>query len=80
MSKLKDKLSANMRMVKANQQPAAPAKAQAAKPGKKAAAKPSATPPAANTAPRRAPAANKPMSGSVPDSGSALFPKRVWPD
>ena len=81
MSKLKDKLSANMRMVKANQQSpaAAPAKVQAAaKPNKKAVTKPSATAPAAKTAPR--PAARPAVPGDVPDSGTALFPSRVWPD
>ena len=81
MSKLKDKLSANMRMVKANQQSptAAPAKTQAAAtPSKKAVAKPLATAPAAKTAPR--PVARKTVSGDVPDSGTALFPSRVWPD
>lgn len=81
MSKLKDKLSANMRMVKANQQSptAAPAKAPAAtKPVKKAAAKP-APAAAAKTAARR-PAAHKTVAGDVADSGSTLFPTRVWPD
>lgn len=81
MSKLKDKLSANMRMVKANQQSstAEPARAQAAaKPIKQAAAKPAATKPVAKTTPR--PAARKTVSGDVPDSGTALFPSRVWPD
>lgn len=77
MSKLKDKLSANMRMVKANQQPqaAAPAKAAAEKPAAKPAEKPAAAPskPAA-AAPR------KPQSGEIPHSGTALFPTRVWPD
>ena len=78
MSKLKDKLSANMRMVKANQQSptAAPAKTPvAAKPIKKTAAKPVAT----KTAARR-PAASKTVAGDVADSGSTLFPTRVWPD
>ena len=71
MSKLKDKLSANMRMVKANQpQPTAPAKAQApAKPVAKAATeKPAAAPSSA------------PLAGDVANSCTALFPARVWPD
>lgn len=82
MSKLKDKLSANMRMVKANQQSptAAPAKAPAAnKSVKKAAAAKPAPAAAAKTAARR-PAAHKTVAGDVADSGSTLFPTRVWPD
>jgi hypothetical protein len=67
MSKLKDKLSANMRMVKAHQQPAEPAKAASDKP----AAKPAAEKPAAPS---------KPLAGEVPQSGTALFPTRIWPD
>lgn len=77
MSKLKDKLSANMRMVKANQQSptAAPAKAPAAaKPVKKATVKPAAK------ATAQPPAARNMIAGDVPESGSTLFPTRVWPD
>ena len=79
MTKLKDKLSASVRMAKTAQQSAAeqPATAPAttAKPGarKTAPARPSTT--RAN-APVRKPASG----GEVPESGSALFPERVWPD
>ena len=77
MSKLKDKLSANMRTVKANQpQAAKPGSAQAApaaKPNTQAAAKPAAAPKASQPA-------RKKVAGDVPDSGATLFPDRVWPD
>ena len=78
MSKLKDKLSANMRVVKANpKSPAAtPAKAVTKPIAKSAAAKPAAT---KKPAPR-APAAAQDSMGEVPNSGSSLFPSRVWPD
>ena len=78
MSKLKDKLSANMRVVKANQQsPAAKPTKAAAKPiAKSAAAKPLA---AKNPAPRTQVVAQDSM-GEVPNSSSTLFPSRVWPD
>ena len=78
MSKLKDKLSANMRTVKANQpkasaKPASAQPAPAAKPSPQAGAKP---------APARKPSqpASKKVAGDVPDSGATLFPDRVWPD
>lgn len=74
MSKLKDKLSANMRMVKANQQPAPTKAAAPAKPVTKPVEKPAAP------APRRVAAADKTMAGEVPNSGTELFPTRVWPD
>ena len=77
MSKLKDKLSANMRMVKANQQPAA------AETTKAASNKPEAKPAPEKTSaqkPAASPAKPQPMSGEVPQSGTALFPTRVWPD
>ena len=80
MSNVKDKLSASMRTVKAGGKPAAGAKPKAA------AGKPAAKPAAAKkTAPRK-PARKAPASstttvpGDVPESGTALFPSRVWPD
>ena len=80
MSKVKDKLSANIRAVKAGQEPAAgePAKATSEKPAARPAAK-------KTTAPRkpaeRAPArAKTTVPGDVPESGTELFPARVWPD
>ena len=80
MSKVKDKLSANIRAVKAGQEPAAgePAKATSEKPAARPAAK-------KTTAPRkpaeRAPARVKTtVPGDVPESGTELFPARVWPD
>mgnify|MGYP001815463540 FL=1 len=80
MSNVKDKLSANIRAVKAGEKPAAGAKPKAA------AGKPAAKPAAAKkTAPRK-PARKPPASskttvpGDVPESGTALFPARVWPD
>ena len=67
MNNVKDKLSASMRTVKAGEKPAA----------KPVAAK--------KTAPRKpaskAPAKAKPaVPGDVPESGTELFPTRVWPD
>ena len=73
MSKLKDKLSANMRAVKANQQSASSKATHVpAKPLPKAAEKPA--------APRRAPASSDSLRDGVPDSANVLFPTRVWPD
>ena len=95
MTNLKDKLSASVRMAKANQQPAAkadepattetakPAAAKAA-PAKPAASKPSPAKSVAKPTPAKAatkkPAAsaNKPKENQ--ESGSTLFPSRVWPD
>ena len=86
MSKLSDKLSANMRTVKANQ-PQVAAKAAPGKttPSSSAAGKTTPRPPApvkaAPPSPRpvkTAPA--KTVPGDVPDTGAALFPTRVWPD
>ena len=77
MSKLKDKLSANMRMVKANQPSPAAKMTPAATPAKplpKAAEKPIAP------APRRVPASSDSLRDEVPSSASELFPTRVWPD
>lgn len=70
MSKLKDKLSANMRMAKENH-PQAPAKAAPAQPT---------TPSTPVPATHPQPPATKIVPGDVPDSGSKLFPDRVWPD
>jgi hypothetical protein len=79
MSKLKDKLSANMRTVKAGQAPAAPEQVQAA--SEKPAAKPAAEKPAAAGKPAKEAAAGaRTVPGDVPQSGTALFPARVWPD
>jgi hypothetical protein len=80
MSKVKDKLSASMRTVKSGQEPAAtePASAASDKPASKPAAKKTPAP--------RKPAGKAPTSGKttvpgdVPESGTALFPTRVWPD
>lgn len=78
MTNLKNKLSASVRMAKAAQQPAA-TKAPAQKPQ----AAPS---PAKAAAPTNKPAqasksASRPNpSSAIPESGSALFPSRVWPD
>lgn len=77
MSKLKDKLSANMRMAKENhpQTPAKTAPQQSPTPAvthhaaDKQAAEKNAQSPVVKTVP-----------GDVPDSGSKLFPDRVWPD
>ena len=75
MSKLKDKLSANMRAVKANQHsPSTKATHAPAKPQPKAAEKPAAP------APRRAPASGNSLRDEVPNSNNVLFPERVWPD
>ncbi|MEN8174656.1 MAG: hypothetical protein ABFS23_02750 [Pseudomonadota bacterium] len=67
MSNVKDKLSASMRTVKAGGKPAAkPAAAKKTAPRKPA---------------RKALAKAKPaVPGDVPESGTALFPARVWPD
>jgi len=80
MSKVKDKLSASMRAVKAGQEPAA------SEPAKATSEQPAARPAAKKTAAAREPAKSKPargkttVPGDVPESGTALFPTRVWPD
>lgn len=76
MSKLKDKLSANMRTVKANQpqSTAKPAPAPA-KPNPQAGAKQVPAPKPSQPAPQK-----QKIAGDVPDSGAKLFPDRVWPD
>ncbi len=74
MSKLKDKLSANMRAVKANQHPdkshAAPTKAAPA---------PVAHKPAAPVVKKKSEVANS-GNATPENTGSILFPTRVWPD
>ena len=75
MSNVKDKLSANIRAVKAEQEPAATKqpKATARKPGAKSTAP--------RKSPKKAPANGKTtVPGDVPESGTELFPARVWPD
>lgn len=78
MTTTKDKLSASVRMAKAAQQTGTdqPASQAAAKPaaGKAPAAK---SAPAKATPPKPAVSA---AAGEIPESGSALFPARVWPD
>ncbi len=66
MTKLKDKLSASVRTVKAAQQKTAPVIKPVTKPATRSAAKP-APKPAPKAAVTRTPA-------------GALFPDRVWPD
>jgi hypothetical protein len=78
MTTTKDKLSASVRMAKAAQQTGTDP------PASQAAAKPAAgKTPAAKSAPAKAappkPAVSAP-AGEIPESGSALFPARVWPD
>ena len=75
MSNVKDKLSANIRAVKAKQEPAA------SKQPKAAARKPAAKPAAPRKPAKKAPASGKTtVPGDVPESGTELFPARVWPD
>jgi len=75
MSNVKDKLSANIRAVKAEQEPAA------TKQPKAAARKPAAKSTAPRKPAKKAPATGKTtVPGDVPESGTALFPSRVWPD
>jgi hypothetical protein len=84
VTKLKDKLSASVRMAKAAQQSAAeqPAPEQpAAAPATTAKPRTRTTAPARpSAAPAKAPARKPAPGGEIPESGSALFPKRVWPD
>ena len=75
MSNVKDKLSANIRAVKDEQEPAA------TKQPKAAARKPAAKTTAPRKSPKKAPArGNATVPGDVPESGTELFPARVWPD
>jgi hypothetical protein len=80
MSKVKDKLSANIRAVKTGQEPTPgePAKATSEKPAARPAAKKTTAPrKPAKSAPARA---KTTVPGDVPESGTELFPARVWPD
>jgi hypothetical protein len=75
MSNVKDKLSANIRTVKTKQEPAASKQSRAA------ARKPAVKSTAPRKSPRKAPAGGKTtVPGDVPESGTELFPARVWPD
>ena len=75
MSNVKDKLSASMRTVKAKQEPAASKQPRAA------ASKPAVKSTTPRKSPKKAPATGKTtVPGDVPESGTALFPTRVWPD
>ncbi len=66
MTNLKDKLSANVRRAKASQEPEqTPAAAEPAAADNPAPTKPAAQPTSAN---------------HVKESGTALFPDRIWPD
>lgn len=75
MSKLKDKLSASMRVVKSNQQSdAAESTARDAdQPAAKSAARPAKPSPSVRVQ-------GNSLVDDIPPSGSALFPARVWPD
>jgi hypothetical protein len=83
MTTTKDKLSASVRMAKAAQQAGTDQPAAEAAPKPAPAKAPAAKPAAAKAAPARAPA-QKPAvpasTGEIPESGSTLFPARVWPD
>ena len=75
MSNVKDKLSANIRAVKTKQEQAATKQPRA--PARKPAAKSTAP----RKSPKKAPASGKTtVPGDVPESGTELFPSRVWPD
>lgn len=105
MTKLKDRLSASVRMAKAAQhatadpsaaeqrstpsptesdsagsRPAAE-KAPATRPAVPRAPAAKATPTARGSRePRKPPAGSASGSGDIPESGSTLFPDRIWPD
>jgi len=75
MSKLKGKLSDNMRIVKENRGPTTSA------PGKETLPAPAGKPSGEPSVGRKSARAAVPDSaGEVPQSGNALFPSRVWPD
>ncbi|HEY5644709.1 MAG TPA: hypothetical protein VIS76_02095 [Pseudomonadales bacterium] len=75
MSNVKDKLTASMRTVKAGGKPAAGKKTKAAS------GKPAAKSTAPRKSPKKAPASGKTtVPGDVHESGTELFPTRVWPD
>ena len=76
MSNVKDKLSANIRAVKDKQETAEETRQPRA-----AARKPAAKSTAPRKSPKKVPARGKTtVPGDVPESGTALFPSRVWPD
>ena len=76
MSNVKDKLSANIRAVKDKQETAEETKQPGA-----AARKPAAKSAAPRKTRKKAPAPGKTtVPGDVPESGTQLFPSRVWPD
>ena len=76
MSNVKDKLSANIRAVKDKQETA-----EETRQPKAAARKPAAKSAASRKTRKKAPARGKTtVPGDVPESGSELFPARVWPD
>lgn len=84
MTNVKDKLSASVRQARAAQQPTA----AKLKPATRAATESTTAKPAtarqqrtATPAPAKpTPATPVPSANSVRESGSALFPDRVWPD
>ncbi len=79
MSKVSDKLSANIRTVKAGQEPTGAAQAKTT--SDKPAAKPARTKRGAARKPAsRTPKRGTTKPGDVPESGTELFPARVWPD
>lgn len=88
MTKLKDKLSASVRMAKASQKTAPKPPARKAVPAKSVAVKPAASKPAAKApvatvvprAPAKKSADRKAQGNEVPVRSDALFPVRVWPD
>ena len=80
MSKISDKLSANIRTVKAGQESADAEQTKST--AKKSAAKPARAKRAAarKTASRTLKNGLTTLPGDVPESGTDLFPARVWPD
>ena len=83
MTKLKDKLSASVRMAKASQKTTVKPAARKPAPAKIAVAKPVANKPAAKStaaAPANKTASRKAQANDVPAHSDALFPARVWPD
>jgi hypothetical protein len=73
MSKVSDKLSANIRTIKAGQESAGAEQA-------KTAADMPAAKPARRPASRKQKSATRTLTGDVPESDTELFPARVWPD
>lgn len=73
MSKVSDKLSANIRTVRAGQESADAEQAKTT-PDKPAAK------PARRPASRKQKSTTTTLTGDVPESNTDLFPARVWPD